>query len=226
DPGFSSQNVMTFGLSLPPAMSNASPDTVRAAFRDVGQNLQSAPGVEAASLSWGALPLSGDDEVLFWPGGQPRPSTLNDMNWALRYVVDPGYLQAMKIRLLRGRFFGPEDNEHSPPVVVVDDAFASRYFGSSNPLGQRINIDGGASSVEVIGIVQHVKQWGLDSDDKQSLKAQAYLPFMQLPDKAVGLTPSGVDVVVRFRTDSPLASAFALIRQNLAPATSQRVIYT
>src|SRR5262249_8121268 len=89
DPGFSSQNVMTFGLSLPPAMSNASPDTVRAAFRDVGQNLQSAPGVEAASLSWGALPLSGDDEVLFWPGGQPRPSTLNDMNWALRYVVDP-----------------------------------------------------------------------------------------------------------------------------------------
>jgi predicted permease len=177
DPGFSSHNVLTFGLSLPPSLTDASPDAVRAAFRQVDSNLEATPGVVAASLSWGALPMSGDDEMLFWLSGQPKPSSQNDMNWALRYVVGPGYVKAMGLRLIRGRFLEPRDSENAPPVVVVDDAFASKYFGASDPIGQRINVDGGANSAEVVGIVQHVKQWGLEADDKQSLKAQAYLPF-------------------------------------------------
>src|SRR4029077_3229575 len=72
DPGFTAQNVLTFGLSLPPSMTNASPDAIRAAFREVERNLQATPGVEATSFSWGAFPMSGDDEVLFWLQGQPK----------------------------------------------------------------------------------------------------------------------------------------------------------
>lgn len=225
DPGFSPNNVLTFSLSLPPSLSSATPERIRAAFREASEKLEATPGVEAASVSWGALPLSGDDEMLFWPSGQPRPSSPNDMNWALRYVVDPSYLQAMKIRLIRGRFLGAQDNEHSPPVVVVDETMASKFFGSTDAIGRRINIDNGASSAEIVGVVQHVKQWGLDSDDRQELKAQAYLPFMQLPDKAMALTPTGVNVVARFSSAVTLASGFASIRRALVPPNSEQVIY-
>jgi len=224
DPGFTAQNVLTFGLSLPPSMTNASPDAIRAAFREVERNLQATPGVEATSFSWGAFPMSGDDEVLFWLQGQPKPSSQNDMNWALNYVVGPGYMQAMGIRLIRGRFFGPQDNEHAPPVVVVDDAFAGKYFGNNDPIGKRINVDGGATSAEIVGVVHHVKQWGLDRDDKESLQAQAYFPFMQLPDKAMALTPPGVSVIVRSSATAP--ASFTTIRHSIENANSQQVIYS
>jgi len=223
DPGFTAQNVLTFGLSLPPSMTNASPDAIRAAFREVERTLQATPGVETTSLSWGAFPLSGDDEVLFWLRGQPKPSSQNDMNWALNYVVGPGYMQSMGIRLIRGRFFGAQDNEHSQPVVVVDDAFAGKYFGNEDPIGKRINVNDGATSAEIIGVVHHVKQWGLDRDDKQSLQAQAYFPFMQLPDKAMALTPPGVSVIVRSSATAP--ASFTTIRHSIESANSQQVIY-
>jgi hypothetical protein len=58
--------------------------------------------------------LSGDDESLFWLDGQPKPANKNDMNWAIDYIVEPGYLKAMGIPLLRGRFFTAQDNEHTP----------------------------------------------------------------------------------------------------------------
>jgi predicted permease len=62
NPGFNPKGAMTFAISLPPAMSNANADTIRAAFRQVDSQLKSIPGVTAASVSWGALPLSGDDD--------------------------------------------------------------------------------------------------------------------------------------------------------------------
>jgi predicted permease len=226
DPGFNTRNVLTFGLSLRPSLANASPEEIRAAFREVDRNLESTPGVDAASLSWGALPMNGDDEMLFWMSGQPKPSSLNEMNWALRYVVDPAYLKAMGLRLIRGRFLEPHDNENAPAVVVVDDAFAAKYFGANDPLGQRINVDEGSNPAQIVGIVQHVKQWGLEADDKQSLKAQAYLPFMQLPDKAMKLTPSGVNVVAHFSSAPALASGFDALRATLHRADSQHVVYT
>jgi predicted permease len=226
DPGFDSRNVLTFGLSLRPSLSDASPEAIRSAFREVDRNLEATAGVRGASLSWGALPMDGDDELLFWFSGQPKPSSLNDMNWALRYVVDPAYLKAMGLRLIRGRFLEPRDNETAPPVVVVDDAFASKYFRDRDPIGQRINVDEGLKSAEIVGIVQHVKQWGLESDDKQALKAQAYLPFMQLPDKAMKLTPSGVNVVARFADRSALASGFDALRTTLHATDRDQVLYT
>src|SRR5213075_1336559 len=57
NPGFDAKNVLTFGFSLPPSMMPASPDAVRTALREVHEKFQSAPGVQAVSFSWGALPL-------------------------------------------------------------------------------------------------------------------------------------------------------------------------
>src|SRR5262249_33988689 len=115
DPGFDPHHVLTFSISLPPTMNRANPDAVRAAFRELDRKLASVPEVQAASITWGSVPLLTDDEVLFWMAGQPKPSSPNDMNWALSYMVGPGYLRTMGIPILRGRFFAIRDDEHSPP---------------------------------------------------------------------------------------------------------------
>ncbi|HLM83402.1 MAG TPA: ABC transporter permease [Terriglobales bacterium] len=223
DPGFNPHNVLTFGLTLPPSIMHANPDAIRAAFREFDDQLASVPGILAVSQTWGAVPLSGDDEQLFWLEGQPKPENENDMNWAIDYIVEPGYLQAMGIPLLRGRFFTVHDDEHSPRVVVVDEVFAQKYFPNQNPIGKRVNLAASNQLAEIVGMVGHVKQWGLDTDGQQSLRSDLYIPCMQMPDDFIAMAPSGSAVVVRSEGNSP--GLLDSIRHISAQVSNQQVIY-
>jgi predicted permease len=215
NPGFDPKNVTTFSMSLPPSMRSAKPEEVLAALRQIDDGVKSIPGVTAAALTSGAFPLVGDDEQLFWMDGQPKPSNPNDMNWALSYVAGPDYLKAMEISLKSGRFFSPQDDEHAPLVAVVDDTLARQYFAKQNPVGKRINVSGADSQVEIVGVVGHVKQWGLDSDGTQ-LQAQIYFPFMQRPD-------GGPMVVVR--SDGKNPELMGAIRQTIQRINNQQTIF-
>ena len=223
NPGFQPGNVLTFGLGLPPAMTTASPAAIRAAFRQVHNQIESTPGIEAASFSWGALPLAGDDEQFFWFNGEPKPQATMDMKWTLKYVVEPGYLKAMGLQLLRGRFLTPRDDEHAPIALVVDDVVAKQYFGDADPIGKRLNLDDYDKQGEIVGIVGHVKQWGLDSDDTEKLRAQMYLAFMQLPEIPMKLTAGGVGVVVRADSVSP--GLFDSLRDAVEKQDAESTVY-
>ena len=223
-PGFDSHNVLTFNVSLPPSTAQASPDAIRAAWRQFDDKVKATPGIESVSLSWGAFPLSGDDEALFWIEGQPKPSSEHDKSWAVKYVVEPDYLRTMGIQLQRGRFLNAQDNEHALPAVVVDDAFASKYFPNQNPIGKRLYLDVfDPDAAEIIGIVGHVKQWGLDRDDAEAVRAQVYLSFMQLGDPIMKLTAPGAGVVVRSTGSAP--TLFDSLRHASAQMSSQQVVY-
>jgi predicted permease len=221
-PGFRPENVLTFGISLPPSMINAPPDAIRAAFRNLDDKLRSTPGVQAISLTWAALPMGGDDEQLFWLDGQPKPQTQNEMNWAVKYVVEPDYLKVMEIPLQRGRFFTPQDNEHAPLVAVVDDVFARKYFGNEDPIGKRINMENVDEKAEIVGVVGHVNQWGLASDAQNPLRAQTYLPCMQMPDGFISMTPSGSGIILRSSGAAP--ALLEAIRHTSEQMSSQQVI--
>jgi predicted permease len=197
DPGFNPRNVLTVGLSLPPSLMTAAPDAIRAAFREFDNKVASIPGVEAISQAWGAVPMSGDDEQTFWFEDRPKPANENDMSWAIDYIVEPGYLKAMGIPLQRGRFFTDQDNDHSPRVIVVDDVFARKFFPNQDPIGKRILSNSFAGPAQIVGVVAHVKQWGLDLDDTEKLRTQFYIPCMQMPDSFISMAPSGSTVVVR-----------------------------
>ncbi len=223
-PGFDSHNVLTFNVSLPPSTAQASPDAIRAAWRQFDDKVKATPSVQSVSLSWGAFPLSGDDEALFWIEGQPKPSSEHDKSWAVKYVVEPDYLRTMGIQLQRGRFLNAQDNEHAPAVVVVDDAFASKYFPHQNPIGKRLYLDVfDPDAAEIVGIVGHVKQWGLDRDDAEAVQAQVYLSFMQLGDPIMKLTAAGAGVVVRSTGTAP--ALFDSLRHASAQMSSQQVVY-
>jgi predicted permease len=223
NPGFDPHNVLTLSVALPPSANALSPDAARSTFRQLYDKLASVPGVQAISLSAGTIPLRGDDEELFWIEGEEKPSSDKDMNWTLRYTVEPGYLEAMTIPLKRGRFLTPQDNERSPLVAVIDESFADRYFSHQDPIGKHINVKGIDRSLEIVGVVGHVKQWGLDSDDKQTLHAQLYCPFMQMADNVMQQATRGVDVVLR--SDQVHGAALDSIRNAVTAMNGQQFIY-
>ena len=223
DPGFNPHNVLTLGLSLPPSMYHATPDAIRASFRDLDAKMAQIPGFHGISQVWGALPFRLDDEQLFWPQGRAKPANENDMNWAIDYIVEPDYLETMRIPLQRGRFFTAHDDEHAPLVVVVDNVFAEQYFPQQDPVGKRIYLNrAGGQLAEIVGVVGHVKQWGLDLDDHESLRSELYLPCMQMPDDFITMAPSGSMAVIR--SDSASAG-FADVRRVIAEMNSQQVMF-
>lgn len=222
NPGFEANKILTFGASLPPSMFSANADSVRAAFREVQDKFQSAPGVQAVSFTWGAVPLGGDDEWLFWIDGQPKPQSETEMNWAIDYVVGPDYQKAMGIALKSGRFFTTQDDEHAARVAVIDEVLAKKFFDGQNPIGKRLHVNSSEETTEIVGVVGHVNQWGLDSDDKETLRSQLYTPFMQLPDKTMAQNASGIGVLVR--SDRP-ATVFSSIRQVNSQMRSGQVVF-
>jgi predicted permease len=217
DPGFRADNVLTFELSLSPAMNNASPEATRAALRELSDRIKSTPGIRAVSFSAGAAPLQSEDDLFFWLDGQPKPASQSEMNMALVYRVEPGYLPAMSIPLKQGRFFNDQDDERSQSVVVIDEVFARKYFGDTNPVGKRIRQDG-QDPQQIVGVVGHVKQWSLDADETESLQAQLYEPLRQLPDNSL---PAAVGVVTLF---SGPAAPFDSIRRTVQSHNKENVI--
>jgi predicted permease len=232
DPGFHPGHVLTFGLTLPTSMLTAPPASIRAHLRDVDEKLAATRGVQAISESWGAVPMMGnDDDQLFWLDGQPKPANETDMNWTLDYIVGPDYLRVMGIPLQRGRFFNVKDDEHSPLVGVVDDVFARKYFGNQDPIGKRIIMNGidltpNGTKVQIVGVVGHVNQWGLDSDKTNSLRAQLYLPCLQMPDPYISNVPGGGGTFLMVRADGAVPGLLESLRQTSRQINSEQVIYT
>ena len=139
DPGFDSHHVLNFSMSLPPGDKAKSPEAIQARYRDIEQRITTLPGIEAMSYSDGATPFQNDDEEQFWLHGEPKPTATADMKWMIQFMVEPSYLQTMKLRLKSGRFLSGEDKQHSPRVAVVDEMFADKYFPGQDPIGKVID---------------------------------------------------------------------------------------
>jgi len=222
NPGFRPHQVITFAVSCPTS-AGAAPDAIRASIRQLRDTVAGVPGVEAASLSAGALPMSGDSEVPFWIEGRPKPATDAEMKNALFSIIEPDYLKAMGIPLLRGRFLTPADNEHAPFVIVIDEQFAKLYFAGQNPIGQRVNLAIIGRAAEIVGIAGHVKQWGLAEDAHSPVQAQFYMSMSQLPDQFVPLIAQGERFVAR--TQGAPEAEMSAIRQAIGKMNGEIVAY-
>jgi len=222
NPGFDPRNVLTFSIS---STSNAAltPDQLRTMYRETLRQLESIHGVETVSLMGGSLPMTGDSEIPFWLEGQPKPANDNDMPFALFYLVNSGYHQAMRIPVERGRTFTGQDNEHGPAVALIDASFARKYFPNQDPIGKHLNLGLFDTQPEIVGVVGHVEHWGLGSREHQNLQAQLYLPVWQVPDRFWPLLANGGQYVAR--TASTTGDIASAIRQGAEKVTSSAVLY-
>ncbi len=229
DPGFNPKNVMSFALSGPSSYKNQSPDAIRAAYRQIHDKLASTPGIEAVSFSQGAHPMGSDDEEFFWFTDKPMPSRQTDMAMALQYVVEPDYLKVMQIPLKRGRFFNAADNEKAPAVVMIDETLAAKYFPDRDPIGQYLNFNTNPAdpdkvpNPQIIGIVGHVNQWGLDNDGPTAMHEQLYLPLAQSPDKDLQRGGLGGDIFVRQQAHG--STNLTAVRSRLLEFNSALVVH-
>jgi putative ABC transport system permease protein len=222
NPGFDPHNVLTFGVSSPRPLGD-SPAAIREAMRRISDAMAQVPGVQSASLTVGSVPMNGDSDLPFWLEGQPKPTSDSEMKSSLFYAVQPDYLKIMRTPLLRGRFLTPQDNEHSPQVIVIDEEFARIAFGSQDPIGKRVNFAILNTSPEIVGVVGHVKQWGLDEDGQSPIMAQCYLPVSQIPDQFLPLMSRGTGAIVR--TAGPPLAEVGAVRRALGQYNSQLVMY-
>ena len=223
NPGFNPHNLLSFSVAFPPEAMKATPDQLRNSLLQLDSALAAVPGAEYVSALGGSLPMQGDSELPFWLEGQPKPTTTSEMKSALFYLAEPGYLNAMGTPLLHGRFISAQDTLHSPPVIVIDEDFAKKFFPGQDPLGKRVNFAILDVQAEVVGIAGHVKHWGLDDTGDQPIEAELYFPIMQVPDKFMPLLAKGAEFIMRTRVVPD--TLFTPIRSTIERINSQQVMY-
>ncbi len=203
DPGYEPRDVLTFRLNLP---ETKYPDgTSRRAFFDqLRERLSGLGGVTASGLVT-TLPLDQERMITMLDiEGRPRPADRMQMPRASVRIVSPDFFRAMGIRLVSGRTLAEGDQTGAPPVVLVNESLARRYFEGEDPLSARVHRLGA-----IVGVVSDFRQEGLDRDPEP----EVYFDYRQVPD-AMGEAISRMSVAVRFdpRTSGIVESVKAAIR--------------
>ncbi|UCG87736.1 MAG: ABC transporter permease [Gemmatimonadota bacterium] len=151
DIGFDPENIAVVSVNLGHRQYD---ETAAAQFYDeLMQRLQSLPQVEGAALAR-RVPLEGGS--MRHGGVEPEGYELGpDEYLVISYnIVSPGYFELIRMPLVRGREFRETDAEGSTPVVMVNEAFANRFWPGEDPIGKRVKLD---ESAEVIGLVHDAK---------------------------------------------------------------------
>ena len=176
DPGFDPKHVLTARIRV--SVNRLNRDQRFQFFEQLAARLSHLGGVQSASAGW-PLPMS-DSIAHISFNIQGRPIARGDEPSAAMSVVLPGYFQTMRIPLVMGRTFGQRDGVQGAPSIIVNQAFADRYFSRENPLGQHIQVRIGdevfnQSVREIVGVVGNIKLKGLTAD----AQPEYYLPYAQ-----------------------------------------------
>ena len=222
NPGFDPHNLLTFSISLSPARAANGPK-VKMMYSQLLDALDKQPGVESSAVNFGNLPLTGDSDIPFWREDHKRPDSENQMPDAMWYAVSPEYISAMRIPLLRGRFFTSRDVEAAPAVAVIDERMARNLFPNEDPLGKQLHLTFFDEVVQIVGIVGDVKHNGLAASADDDSQYQLYMPFRQVPDALMPLLGNNVSTVVR--TAVPPMQLASAARQQVKAVDDQQVMY-
>jgi putative ABC transport system permease protein len=201
NPGFDPSRVVTTDITLPRAKYSDAPKQQQF-FDQLLLKLRGLPGVETAG---GAFPLAfsgNDSSSSFWIDGRPDPGLGNHPD-ASNLTIIGDYFRAMRIPLLAGRTFDERDKDGAPPVVIVNEAFARKFFSNENPLAQRVIVDKAQNRRDIRQIVGVV-----GSTRHQSLAIapipEFYIPAAQDPSRRIDIvlrtslqTLSGLETTVR-----------------------------
>jgi len=221
NPGIDIRNTLAARVALSPAVLS-NPAQARESWQELMDSMRRLPAVQSVALT-DIVPMREGQNVLGYRATATPPPP-NQEAEALASSVTPDYLQVMRLPLLRGRFFNDNDRLGSPQVVVIDENMAHHAFGGEDPVGKVLWMQGlGDQPVQVVGVVGHVRHWGLATDDLSTVQDQCYYPLAQVPDHWVRFFSSVLSVVVRTNVP-PLNTVDALQRQARG-ATADQTLY-
>jgi predicted permease len=220
DPGVNIHNVLVTRVALSPGALQKDPAQIRATWQDVLDRSRSVPGVQSVALA-DVIPMrEGEAGLGYWTTPAPPPASQTPI--ALASTVTPDYLGVMGIPLRQGHFFSDHDRMGTEPVVVIDEVLAQHAFGAVDPVGKRLwlTITG---PTKVIGVVGHVRHWGLAGDDQSQVRDQIYRPFAQVSDPMIPLFSTFMSMAVR-TSITPL-SVVEPMRRELRNGTGEQILY-
>ena len=169
-PGFDASNVLTTQVSL--IMPTYKDDSRQFAFFDrLHDRLKAIPGVESAGFI-SELPMVGQANDTFFTVVEKPPADPGDREDADFRIVGGDYFAAMRIPLLAGREISPHDAAGSPLVILINEPFARRFFGSENPIGKHLQLFEGQPEFvtrEIIGIVGGNKHFALQESPRPEM---------------------------------------------------------
>jgi predicted permease len=221
DPGLDTHNVLVTRVALSPAILQ-NPARIRAAWQDVLERGRAIAGVQAIAAVDTVPMREGNNQVGYWSGPVVPPA--NQQPLALATSVTPDYFKVMRIPLRQGRFFDDRDRPDTEPAVVIDDVLARNAFPGLDAVGRSLRVpDLNSAPMRVVGVVAHVRHWGLAGDDQAQVRAQLYYTFSQLPDQYLRRWSELMSIVVR--TSVPPLGVLDVLRHELRGVTGDQVLY-
>jgi predicted permease len=229
DPGFSAEGVLTGRVS--PLETRYPDDNALRSYSDRAlARLRALPGVQDVGMS-SFLPFSwdGSSSVIVPEGYVEKPgSSVVSPN---QLYVTPGYLEALRVPLRRGRLFTESDTSGSPRVIIVDERLAERFWPGQDAIGRRVFMPDRPEDIakpgpdvtwmEVVGVVAPVKLKSLVEEGEVARAGAYYIPYAQVPRRYVGfairtsgdpaaLTGAAQRTLAEIDPEMPLYDVFAM----------------
>ena len=206
NPGFQAQHVLTFNVGLPSAAYPRA-SSVRSFYRELRDRLARLPGVRRVGFATGS-PMEANWTRTFVPENyHPAPGA--QLNVCFNALVSGNYFQALRIPLIRGRYFNDEDTPHSTPVVIVSQSIAREFWPRENPIGKRLKWGTAADKLPwatIVGVVGDIQPGPLAPD--RPSRPSIYEPYSQTDDALV-LLESNMHFAVRASGDPASLAAAA-----------------
>jgi len=176
DAGVRTAGVLAVNVPLPDSR-YAPPETKVAFIEPLLEKLKATPGVRSAAITF---PLLGGNQNSFNVEGRPEPPPGQRPSTDVTRVTSD-YFKTMGLRVIEGRIIEPADRANTPAVCVIDETFARTYWPGESAIGKRVKFgslnDPEPPWMQVVGVVGHVKNYGVD----QPSRVEIYLPYYQRP---------------------------------------------
>jgi predicted permease len=221
-PGFDPHNVITMQTSL----SGGRYDSAAKAenmTRQVVDHMEALPGVRAAAATV-MLPVDsiGLDLPFTIEGIPPAKGEVYNGDELWRFI-SPHYFGALRVPVLRGSAFDQRNTGNSARVVIINQAFARKYWPKGDPMGQRITIGKGLGpqfeepAREIVGVVANIREMGLAGGDRPVM----YIPQSQVPDGLIKLANNVIPLNWIIQTAGDPSSLSAAIQHEIQSVDSQ-----
>jgi len=194
--GFHAENVLTVRMLLLPVQKEA---YLAERVREILNRIRSLPGVVTAG-SIGILPMEGTNSGTWYhradrPEPAPNARPGGDVS-----IITPGYFEAMRIAMIRGRAFSSDDRAGVPPVAILNQTAARMLFPGEDPVGKRVKVWWtNTPTVEVVGVVADIRHGGVSTPPDPCLfmpNDQQPFPFTALVVRTIG-KPAGLVRAIR-----------------------------
>jgi putative ABC transport system permease protein len=206
--GFDPENILTMTLSLPKARYDSN-EKVANFNAQLTERVKALPGVTAAAIGEN-VPFDGTEwdssfHITGTPPAEPGKEPSAEVN-----VISPDYFKVLKMPILRGRAFGPEDRLKRPRSVIIDESFAARFFPNENPVGQHIDDnqtnDPKPPPLTIVGVVPRVRSDVPGEEFDRQRLPQMYFCGAQMATYENNL-------LVRVKSGDPSQLAKAVVRE-------------